>query len=348
MSTNLYSVIGGTGYAAGELLRILVNRDDMELHQVVSNSKAGVGISEVHSFLAGFLEQKLVSKLAPITVDHDRHVVFLALPHELSLQAISDNAIDLSDPRVVLVDLAGDFRLHNLEVHRRFYPNAAAEPELRQQFVYGLAELHRQALRGARFIACPGCSATACSLAVLPLAGREPRLKVVFDVKNGTSGAGRKEGSLTHHPLRNSSVTAYKVLEHRHEPEILQNINDPLGERTSTMYVPHLLPFSRGIFVTAYIELEKALSVDSCYALYREYYKESPFVRVRSGQPELSDVVGSNFTDIYLYTRGRQLVVVSMLDNLMKGAAGQAVQNMNLALGFEESRGLMFPSIPWA
>ncbi len=344
---NYFSIIGGTGYAAGELLRLLYLRKDLKLHSVVSQSKAGVRIADSHSFLQGFFEQAFDATLPALTKPHARHIVFLSLPHELTLEAIQTNKIDLEDPNLLLIDLAGDFRISAPKVHEAHYKNAPICPELRGKFVYGLAELNRKELQNARLIACPGCSATACTLAVLPLKNSYTGFRVTFDVKNGTSGAGRKESPLTHHPLRGNSLTVYKVLTHRHEPEILQNLGDPYGERISSLYVPHLLPFSRGIFVTAYIELDEQLDLEKMYDLYEAYYDKEPFVRVRRGQVELNDVVASNYTDIYLYCRGKHLVVVSMLDNLMKGAAGQALQNMNIALGLNEREGLDFPSLPW-
>lgn len=338
-------ILGGSGYGAGELLRLLLQHPDAEATSVTSSSAAGEKVSSVHRNLAGLssLEFSTALDLAQLS-KHEDAVIIAALPHGISSSTLSTllgrlENTNLHD-RVRVIDLSGDLRLSDRSQHERFYPDVEFAPELRRRFIYGLPESNCEEIRAARFIANPGCLATACALALLPLIDQGFEGEVALDAKTGTSGAGRSAQAAMHHPTRHANFEAYKALTHRHEPEILQALGDPLGERIKTMFVPHLLPLSRGIFVTAYLTSGTERSTDTFSDIFRHYYRNAAFVRIREQSPSLHDVVGTNFCDLSVISRGRQVVVMAALDNLVKGMAGQAIQNMNLMCGLDQTIGL--------
>lgn len=341
------AVIGGTGYGAGELLRLFTMHDKIELVSCVSSSVAGEEIAKHHPHLNGFYPGVCFSS----EIDFDKlssfkkSVVFSALPHNTSSNIISSIFSELEKRGIKLVDLSGDFRLENLELHKYYYPDSLSDKELRKKFVYGLPELNKEKIKSANYVANVGCLASACSLAVLPININEISSSVVFDAKTGSSGAGKGPSASLHHPQRASEFNAYKVLEHRHEPEILQTLGDAKGEILKTFFVPHLIPVSRGIYVTAYLELKKEESREDLFKRYESYYKDSPFIRLVKDTPKLGNVVGTNFCDISIVVRKKQVVLLLALDNLVKGAAGVAIENMNLMCGLEQTHGLMQPAL---
>ena len=335
-------ILGGTGYGAGELLRLLVERSDFELVAAVSSSMAGEDIDAAHPHLRGFYERKFEAEVPLERLrEFERIVVFSALPHGSSGKAIIELLPDLQEhPFAIVVDLSADFRLQDLSAHKALYGKAFGDEKLRSSFVYGLPELYKEEISRARFIANPGCLSTASLLSVLPLVEDGFAGSVVFDAKTGSSGAGKAPNAAFHHPHRSGNFEAYKVLQHRHEAEILQGLKDPKGERVESFFVPHLIPTARGIFVTTYFSMDEEVEAAKLSATYREFYSDCPFVRVVSGSPDLHSVIGTNFCDVSVVARGRQVVAMAALDNMVKGMAGQALQNVNLAIGATESRGL--------
>lgn len=340
-------IIGGSGYGAGELLRLLATHPQTEVVSVVSRSHIGRPISDLHPQLLGFYdlicEEKINFKNLSL---YDQKVIFSALPHGVSAKTISALLETDSSDSLRIIDLSGDFRLKNLHDHAIYYPESPACNEIRDQFCYGLPELSplsqttgRKEISKSRLIANPGCYATSCILAVAPLIGKKSA-SVFFDSKSGTSGAGRSLTSTTHHPEMHGNMTAYKALQHRHEPEIQQFI----GQDLPCSFVPHLLPVARGIYTTAHLEFATDVRQEELYALYQEFYKNARFVRLRPTPPRLEDVVTSNFCDISVTSRGRRAVIMTALDNLVKGMAGQALQNMNLMCDLPEETGLLFPA----
>lgn len=334
-------IIGGSGYGAGELLRLLSMHPSIEVCGVVSRSHAGELVSEVHTHLSGlvsltFDEAPDLSKLARCK----RHAVILAMPPGNAASTVDSLLSNEIGQETVVVDLSGDFRLRREDIHNRYYGDIPFRKELRQRFTYGLPELGRDPIATSHCISNPGCLATAAVLALAPLAERIDSGCVVIDGKTGTSGAGREPQAAIHHPSRSGDFTAYKPLVHRHEPEIVQALGDRFAENVEVLFVPHLLPVSRGIFVTAYIAQSKGLSPEHIKEVYFDFYRTAPFVRFRSAPPRLTDVVGTNFCDIFVTTRGSQIVVMATIDNLGKGMAGQAIQNLNLAFGLSEETGL--------
>ena len=336
-------ILGGTGYGAGELLRLLAQHPAAQVVSVVSTSSAGGSIVDAHPHLAGVYDGVFDAELSlEVMKRFPYRVVFSALPHGTTAETVQRLLPAFERDKIRVIDLSADFRLEDPAQHKRFYPESESPAVLRKRFVYGMPELKREQIATSTYVANPGCLATASILALLPLTKLDGGItgNVVFDAKTGTSGAGRGLQQNLHHPMRHASVAAYKMLEHRHEPEIRQGLGDAGGERFSTLFVPHLLPVSRGIFVTAYLTLPQAITTADLIEQYRSFYAPHPFVRVRTGSPELHAVVGSNFCDVSVVSRGSQVVAMAALDNLIKGMAGQAIQNMNLQLGFLETAGL--------
>lgn len=337
-------ILGGTGYGAGELLRLLVAHPAVEVVSVTSSSNAGKPISETHTQLEGFYKSLFDKELNfDRLAEYESAVVFASLPHGTSAEAIgriSEQGLN----NLKIIDLSGDFRLRSPELHLEFYAQSSRDEALRSSFEYGLTELFREKIGRARNISNPGCLATGCILAAAPLAALNMG-SVLFDAKTGTSGAGKTPQPITHHPSQNANFTAYKVLCHRHEPEIRQTLGDIGFGDIDTSFVPHLLPVSRGIFVTAYTFADRDVKTEELIERFEGFYAGSPFVRVRSSVPELRNVVGSNFCDVSVFARGRQIVAMSALDNLVKGMVGQAVQNMNVMLGRPETEGLWHPAL---
>lgn len=327
-------IYGGSGYGGAELLRILLFHPRAEVVFVTANEQAGRRVADVHRNLHGLTELSFVN--APEELD-GLDCVFLALPHGQALEIAPR-----LPPGVKAVDLSGDFRLSSAEEFREHYGREHTSMGLQREFVYGLTEVNREAVRGARLVANPGCFATATLLALAPLvragvaAGR-----VVVDAKTGSSGSGAKPAANTHHPQRANSFYAYKPFAHQHVPEIEQTLR-AVGDWTNELvFMTHSLPVSRGIFASAYIEAKRETTEAELRALYEEFYRDSFFVRLVPGSPDINWVKLTNFCDLGFAARGRQLAVFAALDNLVKGAAGQAVQNMNLMFGLEEKTGLM-------
>lgn len=340
------SVIGGSGYGAGELLRFLSNHPDIEVVEVISRSHAGKPVSSVHSNLASVLSLNFQGRPSLTWCrDYQRGAFVCSMPSGQAAATISQlQEVGLPD-NADIVDLSGDFRLGEKSTHEAFYPEAPFAADLRQGFLYGLPELNRTALAGARWVTNPGCLATAAILALAPFRGEQLIGPVVIDAKTGTSGAGRDPQPSMHHPSRAADFTAYKPLHHRHEPEILQALGADFSTRNSIMFIPHLLPIPRGIFVTVYMTCGSTMLAEEGHRLCATFYEKDPFIRVRSTPPRLVDVIGTNFCDIHVTSRGSSLVVMAALDNLGKGMAGQCVQNLHLMWGLSSTRHLMTPAL---
>jgi N-acetyl-gamma-glutamyl-phosphate reductase len=339
------AILGGTGYGAGQLLHFLCRHPEAEIVSVVSSSRAGSAVSSSHPYLRGFcdfcFDQELnFSQLAKF----EQQVVFAALPHGASSKAIAKLLPKADKQNTKIIDLSGDLRIRGEEARRQHYPDAQAGQALVDRFVYGLTELQSREICLAQCVANPGCLASGCVLAAAPLVAKFNVSCVYLDAKTGTSGAGRTPKAEFHHPEIHGNAWAYKVLEHRHEPEIQQALSDCAGSEICTAFVPHVIPAARGIYVTAYVSLSEPVATAQLLAVYREYYKECRFVRVLEEIPQLHNVLFSNFCDVSVVARGKQVVAVSALDNLVKGMVGQAIQNMNLMCGLPEETGLWQPA----
>ncbi len=279
--------------------------------------------------------------------DAEHAILFSALPHDASPAAISAalQAAQAAGVAVRVIDLSGALRLRDAASHQRHYPETPLAADLRTAFTYGMPELDRAAVRAARHISNPGCLATAATLAIAPLVADGFAGNVAIDARTGSSGSGKGLKETTHHPTRHADFRAYKPLAHQHEPEILQALGDARGARVALSFVAHSLPVSRGIFVTAHLTFDREQSAAALRESYARFYADSPFVRVRADSPTLQDVVGSNFCDVAVFARGRQVVALAAIDNLVKGMAGAAIQNMNLICGYDERLGLWAPAL---
>ena len=326
-------ILGGSGYGGSELLRILLFHPHVELVFVTANEQAGKPIGEVHRNLHGLTQLNFIA--APEKPD-DVDCVFLALPHGQAMDVVPRLPGD-----VKAIDLSGDFRLRDQSVFEQHYKQPHTAMHAQAEFVYGLTETNREAVRSARLIANPGCFATATLLALAPLVANHLLSgRVVVDAKTGSSGSGAKAAANTHHPQRMNSFYAYKPFTHQHVPEIEQEL-EHIGDWTNELvFMTHSLPVARGIFASIYAEANRELKEDELRNLYADYYRDSFFVRLVNGSPDINWVKTTNFCDLGFAARGRQVVVFSALDNLVKGAAGQAVQNMNLMFGLDETTGL--------
>ncbi|MCE1156234.1 MAG: N-acetyl-gamma-glutamyl-phosphate reductase [Bacteroidales bacterium] len=314
-------VIGGAGYTAGELLRILIHHPQVDIVFINSSSNAGNPIDEVHSGLTGETDLVFTDALPLDKVD----VLFLCSAHGDSKKFMDSNEIPAS---VKIVDLSTDYR--------------EARPD--HDFVYGLPELNRDAIRKARRIANPGCFATAIQLALLPLAANGLLTdEVHVNAITGSTGAGVKPGPTSHFSWRNNNISIYKAFEHQHLQEIGQSLRQlQPGMNKAINFIPVRGNFTRGIYVTAYTRFDGTL--DEALALYTSYYNDAAFTFIVRKNPDLKQVINTNKGILYLEKHGDKLLVISMIDNLLKGASGQAVQNMNLMMGIDEKTGLNLKS----
>jgi N-acetyl-gamma-glutamyl-phosphate reductase len=335
------AVLGAAGYAGGELLRLLLQHPAVTECVATSRSQGGKPIGEVHPALAPVTDARF-SGASPGEAARGRDVVFLCLEHGESSR-VAGEVFD-AGPGLV-VDLAADFRVHDPRLYERYYgPHAA--PELVHRFTYGLADVVGCRLRGAAAIAAPGCFATAAQLALYPLARPGLELAPSLFAITGSSGAGVKPRPTTHHPMRAHNLFAYSVLGHRHEAEVLESWREWTGRPEARARVMvHSGPFVRGIYLTLHASLPDAARGAEAGALaerFREAYRDRPFVRVLDAPPELTHVVGTNYALLHAVQSpdGEEIQVMVAIDNLVKGAGGQAIQAMNLALGIDERAGL--------
>lgn len=333
-------VIGATGYAGAELVRLLQAHPNVQLSAISSVSFTGQALSEIYPAYLGLCDLVCTDQDEVI---ENSDVIFAALPHGLSQEL----AQSCHDKGKAFVDLGADFRLEDEADYKEWYGESFLSKELHDLAVYGLPELFRENIKGKRLIANPGCYTTAAPLALAPAVknGLVELTGIIADCKSGSTGAGRKPGQNTHFPELNEGFSAYKVAAHRHTPEMEQTLSRVAGEKLTLTFVPHLLPISRGILATCYARLKPGVTEEQVRAAYQAMYANEPFVRLLpKGQvADVKRVRFSNFCDISLHLDERcgQLIAVSAIDNMVKGAAGQAVQNMNLMFGLEETAGLM-------
>lgn len=332
------AIFGGSGYGGSELLRILLFHPNAELVLVTANEHAGKAVSDVHKNLLGLTNLQFVAAPNDLSGIDNIDVAFFALPHGQALSLIPQMASN-----VKVIDLSADFRIDDSEIFKTFYKLEHTAAELQTEFVYGLTETNREAIKGAKYIANPGCFGTATLLALVPMVKSGMLTgKVIIDAKTGSSGSGAKAGANTHHPQRMNSFYAYKPFTHQHLPEIEQHLRASCDFDNDLVFMTHSMPVSRGIFASCYVETTAQMSNQDLQNLYQDFYGDAFFVRIVEGSPDINWVKNTNFCDIALHSNGKQVVVFSAIDNLVKGASGQAVQNMNLMFGFDEKTGLIF------
>jgi len=339
-------IVGGTGYTGIELLRFLVCHPKVDITVITSRSEAGVHVTELFSSLRGYIDLKFSDPSESKLDQCD--VVFFATPNGIAMQ----QAEELVKAGVRVIDLAADFRIKDVAEWEKWYGMSHACPELVAEAVYGLPEINREQIKGAKLIANPGCYPTAVQLGFLPIveAGIVDINHLIADVKSGVSGAGRKAAVHTLHAEASDNFKAYGVPGHRHLPEIKQGLSRIAGKQANLTFVPHLVPMVRGIHATLYARLTQKREID-LQALYEERFMQEPFVDVLPAgkHPETRSVRGSNICRIAVHRPQDSdiIVVLSVTDNLVKGAAGQAVQNMNILFGFSETLGIsQIPLVP--
>lgn len=340
------AVVGSTGYGGVELIRLLLRHPYVNITSVISSSSAGAPISDGFPHLSEIMTERLDAVDIPLIRDK-ADVVFLAAPSGVSAEL----APKLLDAGLKVVDLSGDFRLKSGAVYEKWYKHKPAKDAYLAKAVYGLPEVFGDEVKDANFISNPGCYPTAATLGLIPVLRSKwiDPASIIVDAKSGVSGAGRGLGLTYHYAEMNENFLAYKINKHQHIPEIEQVLSRIAGEDVVISFTTHLVPMTRGILCTMYADLLEPRSEDELIGLYREYYRDRTFVRVRSkGKwPATKEVWGSNYCDIGFAVDERtgRLTVISVIDNVVKGAAGQAVQNLNLAMGWEETAGLEFAPV---
>ena len=329
-------IIGASGYTGGELLRLLVNHPNVKLELATSRSLAGKPVTSTHKHLEGFLDFKYENPNSE-NIRERCDVVFVAVPHGSAM----DYVPELLDGDTKVIDLSADYRLET-SVFEKVYETTHSDP---RKAVYGLVELHPEAAE-EDFVANPGCFPTGAILAAAPLAAAGLIDLAVFDSKTGISGAGISPTEASHYPNLAENITAYKLTTHRHKAEIFQELTKLDQKLRNINFTPHVIPSIRGIFTTAHLFINEPLSTDDLKTIYEGFYRDRPFIRFPSGVPSLTAVRGSNFCDMGFESdkENNRVIVLSAIDNLVKGASGQAIQNMNLMFGLDETRGLWLPA----
>jgi len=335
-------IIGGTGYTGVELMRLLVRHPSVELEKITSRSQAGSAVADLFPSLRGLV--KLEFSEPSVDSYRDCDLVFFATPNTTAMS----QAQALLDAGIRVIDLAADFRIKHIPTWEEWYGATHACPNLVAEAVYGLPELNREHIRGARLVANPGCYPTSVILALLPLLANrliDPR-SIIADCKSGTSGAGRKASVDTAFCEVTESVKAYAVQGHRHLPEI-REVLQTLDAEVDLVFTPHLMPMVRGIHATVYADA--CTAANEVQSLFEDYYRDEPFVDVMpaGSHPETRSVRGANICRLAVHylASANKYVVLSVEDNLVKGAAGQAIQNMNLMFGIDETAGLDAPGM---
>ncbi len=333
------SVVGATGYTGQELINILLKHPNVRLTGLYSTTDEPKPIGSLVDRFAKRTD--LFCKKFNILEAIDKSdVVFLALPHTQAMGVVPD----LLKSGKLVIDLSADYRLKDLKIYEKFYNSKHKDKANISKAVYGLPELYRQKIKNSKLISNPGCYPTCAILAMAPfLATSGIELdSVIIDAKSGASGAGKKASQELLFSEIDEDFRAYKVNTHQHMPEINQELTKLAGEKVEITFVPHLLPIKRGILETIYLRTNKKLTTENALALYRKFYKLEPFVRIKEdGFPCIKDVVYTNFCDIGIKVFGKEIIIIAAIDNLLKGASGQAVQNLNIMMDYPETAGLL-------
>ncbi|WP_251392269.1 N-acetyl-gamma-glutamyl-phosphate reductase [Mediterraneibacter agrestimuris] len=341
-------IIGATGYAGGELVRILTAHKEAEIVWYGSRSYIDQKYASVYQNLFQIVDDKCMDDNMEVLAEQ-ADVIFTATPQGFCASLMNEEILS----KTKIIDLSADFRIKDVNIYEKWYGIEHKSPQYIDEAVYGLCEVNREQIKNARLIANPGCYTTCSILTAYPLAkeGLIDMNTLIIDAKSGTSGAGRSAKTANLFCEVNENMKAYGVATHRHTPEIEEQLGYASGENVVLNFTPHLVPMNRGILVTEYAKLKKQVSYEDVKAVYDKYYENEKFVRVleRDVCPETKWVEGSNYVDINfrIDERTGRIIMMGAIDNLVKGAAGQAVQNMNLLFGLKESEGLdLIPMFP--
>lgn len=335
-------IIGATGYAGNELVRLLLGHKNVEIKWLGSKSYVDKKYSDIYKNMFKIVDETCMDDNMEALAD-EVDVIFTATPQGLCGSLINEAILS----KVTIIDLSADFRLKDVSIYEEWYNLEHQSPQFIEEAVYGLCEVNRDQIKGKRLIANPGCYTTCSILSLYPAVkeGLIDAKSIIIDAKSGTSGAGRGAKVPNLFCEVNENMKAYGVLSHRHTPEIEEQLSYAAGEDIKLIFTPHLVPMNRGILITAYANLKKDVTYEDVKKAYEKYYKNENFIRLLEKEdcPETRWVEGSNYVDINFKVdqRTNRLVIMGTLDNLIKGAAGQAVQNMNIAFGLPENTGLM-------
>lgn len=332
------AIIGATGYTGSELVRILGLHPEVDIKAITSESHAGKKFSEIHPQFLGLCDVELISTDDLQAEELD--VLFLALPHGVSMEYVQK----LEGYDLKIIDLSGDYRLSSPQVYEAWYQKTHSHTSAFDRAVYGLPELHKTSIVTSNLVANPGCFPTGSILALAPLFAENmtDSSVVIIDAKTGVTGAGIKASATTHFSNANDNFKAYGLKHHRHTIEIEEQLSALKGSGVQVQFTPHLLPVDRGILSTIYVKPEGSTNEKTLKDLYHSFYKDAPFVRMRTDMPDLKNVRATNFCDLHVTFDDRtgNILLISAIDNLVKGAAGQAVHNMNLQFDLKETMGL--------
>ncbi len=333
-------VIGATGYVGQQLVGFLLNHPMCSIGFLSSNSYAGIPFSQIYGQYKDLVDLECIETQKVNEHLSDVDLVFIALPHGMAFET----ARLCYEKGIKVIDIGADFRLKDVDEYKEWYELEHRAEDMNKKAIYGLAEVNKEKIKEAFLIGNPGCYPTASILALMPLLKTDliDKQSIIIDAKSGVSGAGRSAKVDNLYGEANESFKAYAVASHRHTPEIEQELSNLGNEDIKILFTPHLLPMNRGILTTSYLNLEKNVTLEELYDLYKEEYKDAPFIRIIDELPQTRWVKGSNFCDIAIRIdeRTNRVIVVSAIDNMVKGAAGQAIQNMNLMFGIEETTGL--------
>ena len=330
-------IIGGTGYTGGELARILSVHPDIEIAAMTSRQSAGKKVSDVQPYLRGYLDIDYTESIGNADLD----LVFVATPHGVAMK----EAPSLLDSGIKVIDMSGDYRLHDVQEYKKWYGHEHTDAEHLKDAVYGMPEFFRSEIKRTNIVANPGCYATASILATAPLLiSKAVNEDIIVDAKSGTSGAGMVPSPRTHHPFCGETIIPYSVGTHRHTPEMGSVLDSVSKGNVKILFTPHLLPIVRGILSTCYLTLKKDMTDGEISKIYEEQYKNEPFVSFVE-EPSIRAVVCSNHCQVGARTFNGKVVAFGAIDNLVKGASGQAVQCANIMLGLKETAGLRTPGM---
>lgn len=328
-------IIGGTGYTGGELARMLSTHPEIEIEYMTSRQSAGRKVSDVHSYLKGYVDIDFTNEVG------DVDLVFVATPHGVAM----DEVPKFMERGIKVIDMSGDYRLHDPAEYKKWYDHDHTDEKYLNMSVYGLPEFFRNDIKKSDIVANPGCYATATVLAIAPLLKAGSISKdVIVDAKSGTSGAGMVPSARTHHPFCGESIIPYGTGTHRHTPEIEMALNSFCNNSADVLFSPHLLPIVRGILSTCYMTLNSDITAKDVQNIYEKTYNNEHFIHMVD-EPSIRAVVGSNHCQVGVKTFGKKVVAFSTIDNLVKGASGQAIQCANLMLGLDEGMGLDTPGL---
>ncbi len=336
------AIVGATGYVGEELVRILCAHTQAEISYITSHSNIGQKYSEIYQSFSHIIPDVcLEENLQELAEKVD--VIFIALPHGIACKKINKNILE----KTKIIDLGADFRIKSKQTYEEWYKTGHESPELLEEAVYGLVEWKRDRIKNARLVANPGCYTTCSILSLLPVVkeGIIDTETIVIDAKSGITGAGKSLSPGTHFTECNESMKAYKIASHRHTPEIEQELSEFAGKQVKLTFTPNLIPIQRGILCSCYAKLtDKSVTYEDIREIYLKYYEKEYFIRIteKDTYPETRWVRNSNFYDIGFKVDKRtgNLIVIGAIDNLVKGASGQAVQNMNIMFGLDEKTGL--------